>query len=283
MRKLVASLAVVVVVGALSPVAGASAASAGQACKKLGSVSGTTKKQMVCKRKGSRKIWQQVVVKIPTTTVKPNVPVSNPSVTTSPVTTSPAINSSNPTSTSVASTIVPLTCATGGTCQVGDTGPGGGIVFYADASRPAGSRYFEAACSGWKFNCDTSADPTASWDGGFYLNNYFLIGASQTALGTGKQNSDAIVAGCNIAGIAVRIVRAYSRNGLQDWFLPSKDELHLMYANLKTHNLGGFSSDNYWSSSESSIFAASFENFYFPYQDNGGKALLYRVRPVRSF
>ena len=40
-------------------------------------------------------------------------------------------------------------------------------------------------------------------------------------------------------------------NGYDDWFLPSKDELGLMYTNLHAQSVGDFSSVNwYYSSSE---------------------------------
>ena len=63
-----------------------------------------------------------------------------------------------------------LTCATGGTCIVGDTGPGGGIVFYVRAAggtfTSTGSvcgtacKYLEAAPTGWGNAIAVAADET---------------------------------------------------------------------------------------------------------------------------
>ena len=48
---------------------------------------------------------------------------------------------------------------------------------------------------------------------------------------------------------AARKCKALTVNGIGKWRLPKKDELNLMYTNLKQKNLGGFSGDSYWSSS----------------------------------
>ena len=71
-----------------------SAASVNGACKKAGTMAGTTKKPLVCKKVGKKLIWKAVAVRAvpkstPTTTVAPVVTTIAPVVTTvAPVTTS---------------------------------------------------------------------------------------------------------------------------------------------------------------------------------------------------
>ena len=67
------------------------------------------------------------------------------------------------------------------------------------------------------------------------------------------------------------------------WFLPSKDELNLMYENLEEQGLGSFY-DYYWLSSEDSATTAWFQKFVSgsqPYYNI--RYSDYRVRPVRAF
>ena len=73
-----------------------------------------------------------------------------------------------------------------------------------------------------------------------------------------------------------------------DWFLPSKDELNLMYTNLKKAGLGGFVySGEYWSSSEG---GSDYVGAMYQYFHDGTQFLVFvrdhfrcRVRPIRAF
>jgi len=167
---------------------------------------------------------------------------------------------------------------------VGDTGPGGGTIFYVDLTRVDGSQYFEAACAGWSDGTcggddDDWNDPTAQW--GCYGTS--ISGAHGTAIGTGEQNTTDIVTGCATAGIAARLANDLVLGGESDWFLPSKDELNLMYENLHQAGIGGFGSDYYWSSSESNSYFAWGQYFGSGGQNSYDKNYLNRVRAVRSF
>ncbi len=116
---------------------------------------------------------------------------------------------------------------------IGETGPAGGKVFYVT---DGGLHGLEAApvdqSIGTFWGCDIGSIP----------------GAQGTAVGTGAANTAAILAaGCPIVG-AAKIADAYVFKGYSDWFLPSSEELNLLYAQKDV--LGGFVNDLYWSSSE---------------------------------
>ena len=123
-------------------------------------------------------------------------------------------------------------------------------------------------------------------------NNYpkagdLLTGASGTAIGTGKSNTDLIVAVQGAAqgpeyGYAALLCYDYETGGYSDWFLPSKDELNELYKNRVA--IGGFDNDYYVSSSEvgkSGVWCQEFQNN--GEQDAYTKTGYYRVRAVRYF
>ena len=149
---------------------------------------------------------------------------------------------------------VGATCANGGTCVVGDVGPGTGIVFYAASSDFACGtgtttcRYLEAAPYGW-YTTNT-ADKAAIWD-----------------------VATSMAAGC-------------SSGGKTDWRLPTDVELNSLWLYIKTANTTvKVWLKVYWSSTVED------PNSYYHSQDlrNGTQYFMdyYNVndfvRPVRAF
>lgn len=156
---------------------------------------------------------------------------------------------------------------------IGSTGPAGGIVFYDKGNDSGGWRYLEAA----------SRDMgTAEWG-----SSRTSIGGTANDIGSGKENTRRIVERLNNSretGRAAQLCSGYTQGGFTDWFLPSYEELKLMYNNLKASGLGGFADEVYWSSSEqfnSSVYANA---LHF----GGGvnttvKDAAFRVRAIRAF
>jgi len=78
------------------------------------------------------------------------------------------------------------------------------------------------------------------------------------------RNTEVIAAyldGIKESGKTAQRCRDLSYGGFDDWFLPCKDELDLMYKNLKAHGLGGFGDGWYWYSSEGNIYSAYQQRF----------------------
>ena len=153
-----------------------------------------------------------------------------------------------------------------------DTGPAGGLIFYDKGSYSDGWRYLEAAPS------DQST--SAEWG----CHGTLITGADGIAVGTGEQNTIDIENGCATAGTAADICANLSLGGYSDWFLPSKDELNLMYTNLKVAGVGGFVANGYWSSSEDNAHSAWGQRFgTYVYQPGVPKYFVGLVRAVRAF
>jgi len=172
---------------------------------------------------------------------------------------------------------------------VGDTGPSGGIIFYKDLTRAAGSQYFEAACAGWSDGtCGGSdlADPQVAW--GCYQSRVFdadpVWGADGTAIGTGEPNTADIVRDCGESGSAAMLASDLSLGAKNDWFLPSLDELNEM--NVQETAIGGLTRFAYWSSSEYGGAGSAWEQYFHLHitsQNYFSKNNAFCVRPIRSF
>lgn len=161
---------------------------------------------------------------------------------------------------------------------LGDTGPAGGLIFYENPNWAAdGWRYLEAA------PYDQSAG--AKW-GCF---RHRIEGAWGTAVGAGKQNTLDMLAGCAQLESAAYLAANFVLTGVKGWFLPSRDELALMYRNLRARGLGDFRDggqpDNfeYWTSTQGSTDMAAHIDF----ADSGrqhidDKDYPRRVRAIRA-
>ena len=154
---------------------------------------------------------------------------------------------------------------------VGDTGPAGGVIFYDKGKVSDGWRYLEAA-------------PSDQSGGIQWYNGRKIDIETGTAVGTGKANTDAIVAAFGDGSYAAALCKNLTINGFSDWFLPSKDELALMYTNLKKAGLGGFGKDGLWSSSQfNDNFAACEQSFSDGNQVYTWESWEYSVRACRAF
>jgi hypothetical protein len=209
-------------------------------------------------------------------------------------------------------TVTDPTCATGGACIVGDTGPGGGKVFYVHASGTfncgvaftSTCRYLEVAPRGW----NTGADPTKLWATSTYqssdvatITNDSSAYNNALGIGLGYKNSLAIVGQGNDTTTAAGAARAYAGGSQSDWYLPTTAELNLLCQwarnvvqsvttpctggslNTGTGASGGFSSYYYWSSSEHAASNAFFQDFSNGNQSSPNKYNSTSVRPVRAF
>lgn len=170
---------------------------------------------------------------------------------------------------------VTTTRSTGKTYNVGDIGPGGGIVFYDKGAVSNGWRYLEAA--------PVETESRAQWG----ILNQDVPGTGK-AIGSGKKNTQFIMeqlkSSKDSSRTAAQLCESIDFNGFSDWFLPSQNELDLMYKNLKKKKLGGFSNDSYWSSSH---YDNKVDAWNVNFRNGGHKHNLkrdtYSVRAIRQF
>jgi hypothetical protein len=204
------------------------------------------------------------------------------------------------------------------TGDLGDTGPGGGLIFYYSSTgfscgpnfnatgSPTGGlcRWLEVAPSwamdSWKIWAVASLNSTnvsGVTDDGTVFNDALGIGL-------GYKNSIAIVnQGNDTTTVAATAARAYAGRSLSDWYLPTAAELNVLCqwqsgvaASVTTRctsptrnspifgaGSAGFEAGPYWSSSENAASNAWSQDFTNGTQSNINKFNQIRVRVVRSF
>lgn len=164
------------------------------------------------------------------------------------------------------------------TYKIGDTGPGGGIIFLVDYNdQYVGLDYLEVAPVGCEVQRAWSSDTTTSITA--------VNGWTARAVGSGQANTSAILAAVT-AGTIVNAPAAMYADGLScgsrtDWFLGSLGEVKLMFDNLQ--GVGGFDSGLYWTSSEYGAGFPYYYGFNFGEYNRDSETSTNSVRPVRAF
>jgi hypothetical protein len=161
----------------------------------------------------------------------------------------------------------------------GDIGPAGGFIFYENP---------DWATDGWRWLEAAPFDQSAGAPWGCFRT--LIDGARGTAIGTGRQNTQDILAACADPVSAAALCANLNLNGVVGWFLPSRDELAEMYRALRARNIGDFRDDGmadnavYWASTQSTADMAAHIDFADWGRLHGDdKDFPRRVRAIRAF
>lgn len=153
--------------------------------------------------------------------------------------------------------------------SIGDTYQGG-IIFYLRGTYPDQSGL---VCA------QNDQAVVVPW----YSESYIYYGTTNTGIGSGQANTRSLVDRLGNDFYAAKFCDDLVLNGFDDWFLPSRDELALMYTNLKKNGFGNFTKLNYWSSSECDYLSAYTQYFDSGLQSCNNKLHSYSIRAVRMF
>ncbi|MBD0830898.1 hypothetical protein [Aestuariibaculum sediminum] len=143
----------------------------------------------------------------------------------------------------------------------------GGIIFYLDNTEKHGLIAAKTDQS--------TTDPW--WNGSF-------IKTEATSNSDGSSNTNMIIQAQGDNGAyAAKLCKDYSGGGFNDWFLPSKDQLNILYEHKAL--VGGFSNQIYWTSSEYDLGSAWVQDFETGEQhlDNTSDSAGVRTRAIRAF
>jgi hypothetical protein len=166
--------------------------------------------------------------------------------------------------------------------NVGDTGPGGGKIFYKDlggfdcgptfsaTGSPTGGKctYLEVALHTWTTPSDATTVLLGNRDDSVQISGVRLDASAvfnASDIGLGYKNSVALRADSRaIANTGIRLVRDYNGGSLSDWYLPNSTELNILvyWAKGLTPNV------NVRTTSSAAITNGNFNTGYFYYSSS---------------
>ena len=161
------------------------------------------------------------------------------------------------------------------TPNIGETYQGGKVAYVLQSGDPG----YDATTPHGLIAATSDQSTGIRW----YNGSYTTTGATGTAIGTGLSNTNTIIAsqGATATSYAAGLARAYTGGGYNDWYLPSKDELNILYINKVA--IGGFAGVRYWSSTEAGNNFAWWQEFQSGGYLNSNKSNSYYVRAIRAF
>lgn len=124
----------------------------------------------------------------------------------------------------------------------------------------------------------TTADISTSYSWGC---SGVLVDNTLKTFGSGQSNTDLITSTCSSG--AAKLCADYVVGKYDDWYLPSQEELALIYTNLKVKDLEKFSTGYYWSSTEKSSTVAYRYGFLGGNLGEADKSSSQYVRAIRKF
>ena len=144
----------------------------------------------------------------------------------------------------------------------------GGILFYLSPNKPGGGLIV------------ISDDLSTSYAWGCHGVN--VPGATNTGVGSGIPNTEAIINACS-GQSAAKLCDDLVYGTYSDWYLPSMEELAIMYNGIKVSDLEKFSSGYYWSSNQKDANTSYRYGFLGGNTGEADKSTMQYVRAIRKF
>jgi hypothetical protein len=145
----------------------------------------------------------------------------------------------------------------------------GGYIFYLD----------QTGAHGLVVAKENQAD---AWPGVTAWGCYDIkIEGTDTAVGTGAENTKKIIAECPscVAALSYNLVL----EGYDDWYLPSRDEMYLLNKNLYVLGIGNIGNENFWTSTQCDNDVWVFNFYYYGAASCSSKMNTCSIRSIRTF